>query len=301
MLRCHAYPESLDFLSIPGPQLGPRYSIQMNNALNSSLVRKFIMAATGGALFLFVVGHLIGNLQVFGPPELINHYAHFLQSKPLLVWGARLGLLAMVTLHIITAAQLTAQNQEARPVGYAGGGAYGAEWKSRYMLMSGVVIAAFILYHLAHFTVRLSAINGVGDFTKLTTVLDGQIVPDVYAMMILGFQVWWVSLFYLIAQALLFIHLGHGLTAMFQSLGFRNHVWVPRVQFFAKAASIAIFIGYAMIPASIYMGVVGAEYTEKAKLQLTSSRNLQIQEAAKEITEMLSRELKESTKKEVAK
>src|SRR6187551_1579305 len=108
----------------------------MNNVFNSSLVRKFVMAATGAALFLFVVGHLIGNLQVFGPPELINHYAHFLQSKPLLVWGARLGLLAIVTLHIITAAQLTVQNQNARPTGYAGGDSYGSTWQSRYMLMS---------------------------------------------------------------------------------------------------------------------------------------------------------------------
>jgi len=226
------------------------------------------MAATGGALFLFVVGHLIGNLQVFGPPELINHYAHFLQSKPLLVWGARLGLLVIVTLHIITAAQLTAQNEAARPVGYAGGDAYGSTWQSRYMLMSGIVILAFIIYHLAHFTVRLPGINGVGDFTQFKTVLDGHTVPDVYAMMILGFQVWWVSLFYLVAQALLFIHLGHGLAAGCQSLGFRNHIWWPRIQFFAKAASIAIFIGYAAIPVAIYTRMVGAEYADNVRAEL---------------------------------
>ena len=240
----------------------------MNNVFNSSLVRKFVMAATGAALFLFVVGHLIGNLQVFGPPELINHYAHFLQSKPLLVWGARLGLLAIVTLHIITAAQLTVQNQNARPTGYAGGDSYGSTWQSRYMLMSGIVILAFIIYHLAHFTVRLPGINGVGDFTQIKTVLDGQTVPDVYAMMILGFQVWWVSLFYLVAQALLFVHLGHGLAAMCQSLGFRNHIWWPRIQFIAKAASIAIFVGYALIPASIYMRLVGADYADKVRAEL---------------------------------
>jgi hypothetical protein len=116
------------------------------------------------------------------------------------------------------------------------------------MLMSGLVILAFIVYHLAHFTIRLPGINGVGDFTKLTTELHGQPVPDVYAMMILGFQVWWVAAFYLIAQALLFIHLGHGISSAFQSFGFRNHVWWPRIQFLAKAASTAIFVGYALIP-----------------------------------------------------
>ena len=62
----------------------------------SSLGKKFVMAGTGALLFLFLIGHLVGNLQIFGPPELINQYAHFLHSKPLMVWGARLGLLAIV-------------------------------------------------------------------------------------------------------------------------------------------------------------------------------------------------------------
>ena len=177
---------------------------------------------------MFVIGHLVGNLQVFGPPELINNYAHFLQSKPLMVWGARLGLLAWWRCTLPRRCNSRWQNKEARPVGYAGGGAYGSTWQSRYMLVSGIVIAAFILYHLAHFTVLLPGINGVGDFSQLKTVLHGEPVPDVYAMMMLGFQVWWVALFYLVAQALLFIHLGHGLASLFQTLGLRNHVWWPR-------------------------------------------------------------------------
>lgn len=226
------------------------------------------MAGTGVLLLLFVTGHLVGNLQVFGPPELINQYAHFLQSKPMLVWGARLGLLAIVALHITTAAQLSTANKAARPVGYAGGDAYGSTWQSRYMLMSGLVILAFIIYHLLHFTVRLPAINGVGDFTQIKTVLHGETVPDVYAMMILGFQVWWVAAFYLIAQALLFVHLGHGISSAFQSFGLRNHIWWPRLQLLAKVVSLAIFIGYAAIPTAIFLRVVGAEYSEKAKHSL---------------------------------
>ncbi|MFO1512301.1 MAG: succinate dehydrogenase cytochrome b subunit [Verrucomicrobiota bacterium] len=247
--------------------------------LRSSLGRKFVMAGTGVLLFLFVVGHLVGNLQVFGPPELITTYAHFLQSKPLMVWGARLGLLVLVALHITTAIQLSAANKAARPVGYAGGEAYGSTWQSRYMLMSGIVILAFILYHLAHFTARLPAINGVGDFTKLKTVLHGDTVPDVYAMMILGFQVWWVAAFYLIAQALLFIHLGHGISSAFQSFGLRNHVWWPRIQLLAKVVSIAIFLGYASIPAAIFLRIVGSEYAEKAKHTLVESATTTAQEA----------------------
>lgn len=238
----------------------------------SSLGKKFVMAASGAVLFLFVVGHLVGNLQVFLGPEPINRYGHFLKSVPELLWGVRLFLLLCVTLHIITAVQLAVMNKAARPVDYAGGSAYGSDWKSRYMLVSGLVILAFIVYHLVHFTAMLPSINGVGDFRKLETTLPGGVeTHDVYAMMVLGFQVWWVTLFYLVAQALLFIHLGHGVAAMFQSLGLRNHVWAPRIQMLAKAASIAIFIGYAVIPISIYMRVVGSDYVEKKKFELQSA------------------------------
>lgn len=237
----------------------------VSGILNSSLGKKYIMAGTGALLFLFVIGHLVGNLQVFGPPELINNYAHFLQSKPAMVWGSRLGLLAIVGLHIWSAVQLSVANRAARPVGYHDSEPYGSTWQSRYMLVSGLVIAAFIVYHLAHFTALLPGINGVGDFSKLKTVIHGEEVRDVYGIMILGFQVWWVAAFYIVAQALLFIHLSHGLAAMFQSFGLRDHVWWPRIQLFAKGASIAIFIGYAAIPATIYLRAVGADYAEKVK------------------------------------
>lgn len=229
------------------------------------------MAATGALLFLFVVGHLIGNLQVFGPPELINRYAHFLKSTPEVLWVVRLGMLTLVALHIVTAIQLSAANKAARPVGYAVADAYGAKWQSRYMLVSGLVILSFVIYHLAHFTALLPGINGVGDFSKLKTVMHGETVHDVYAMIILGFQVWWVVLFYLVAQALLFLHLSHGIAAMFQSLGFRNYAWYPRIQCFAKLASIAIFVGYSLIPISIYMRLVGSDYAEKVKAEMKAA------------------------------
>ncbi|MBI5802039.1 MAG: hypothetical protein HZA92_15115, partial [Verrucomicrobia bacterium] len=161
--------------------------------------------------------------------------------------------------------------EAARPVGYAGKGAYGASKASQYMLPTGLVIAAFIIYHLAHFTALLPGINGVGDFSKLTTTLNRERVPDVYAMMVLGLQVPWVCLFYLVAQAMLFTHLSHGLSAMFQSLGFRDHVWWPRIQLFAKGASIALLIGYSIIPVAIYLRIVGSDYVERKKYDLKAA------------------------------
>jgi succinate dehydrogenase / fumarate reductase cytochrome b subunit len=239
---------------------------------NSSLGKKFLMAVTGIVLFAFVVGHLVGNLQVLGKPELINNYGHFLKSKPLLLWGARLGLLLAVGVHIAMAIQLSIENKAARPEAYAVKPTYGSTWQSRSMLMSGLVILAFIVYHLAHFTVLLKAVNGVGDFTQLEFTLPGGVVThDVYGMMILGFQVWWVVLFYLIAMGLLFAHLGHGLASMFQTLGLRNHVWWPRVQCLAKAVSIAIFVGYAIIPISIYTRIVGREYGDTIRHKLVTA------------------------------
>jgi len=240
----------------------------IDRLFNSSLGKKYLMAISGLALFGFIVGHLVGNLQVFGPPELINGYAHFLKSKPALIWGARLGLLAMVAIHIVTAVRLTMENKAARPVQYAKWKENGASKSSQYMIVSGSVILAFIIYHLAHFTVLLPFVNGEGDFTKLKTVYDGHEVADVYAMMVIGFQVWWVTLFYLVAQGMLFWHLFHGLSSMFQSLGLRSYSWWPVITKATKAVSIAIFIGYSIIPIAIFLRIVGSDYAEKARHQL---------------------------------
>ena len=246
----------------------------------STLGRKYVMALSGAVLFLFVVGHLAGNLQVLGSPALINTYAHFLQSKAGLLWGARLGLLCCVGLHIAAAISLSVDNKTARPQPYAVPAAYGSSRASRTMIVSGLVILAFVVYHLAHFTALLPGVNGVGDFHKLTTTLHGESVPDVYGMMVLGFQVWWVVLFYLVAQGLLFMHLGHGVAAMFQSLGLRDHHWWPRIAALARGASIAIFAGYAIIPIAIFLRVVGAEYAERARHQLAGATEIRSDPAA---------------------
>ena len=217
----------------------------------SSLGKKYLMALTGGGLFLFVIGHLLGNLQFFLEPTAINRYGHFLKSTPEILWPARLGLLAMVGLHIAAAVTLSAQNKAARPQRYEGATKpLDASLASRTMLMSGLIVLAFIVYHLLHFTVVLDSVNGAGfDFDELYEPNTGQ--PDIYAMIVCGFSVWYVALFYLIAVGLLCVHLGHGVAAMFQSLGLKNHVWGPRIDAFAKAASLALFLGYASIPVSV--------------------------------------------------
>src|SRR5215471_21129155 len=123
------------------------------NIFGSSVGKKFIMAVSGLVLFLFVVGHMAGNLQIFLGPEALNRYGHFLQTNPELIWPARLGLLLMVGLHIWSAAALSRENKAARPVGYAEYQPVGSSLASRTMLMSGLIILVFIVYHLLHYTV----------------------------------------------------------------------------------------------------------------------------------------------------
>jgi len=223
------------------------------NLFNSSIGKKIIMAITGCALFLFVIGHLLGNLQIFLGPEAINAYGHFLQSKQGLVWSARIGLLAMVLLHIWSAIKLAAENKAARPIGYADNPAPpAASYASRTMLMSGLIIGAFIVYHLLHFTVQVKAINFTGqDFLALHDLYGRH---DVYRMMVAGFSHWLVSGFYVLAMALLCLHLSHGVSAMFQSVGLKNNACGRMIDKFGKAVAWVIFFGYASIPIAILLG-----------------------------------------------
>jgi succinate dehydrogenase / fumarate reductase cytochrome b subunit len=224
----------------------------------SSVGKKFVMALTGGALVVFVIGHLIGNLQLFLGPETLNRYGHFLQSNKELLWSARLGLLACVVLHIVAAARLSAENKVARPVGYEGDpNPIAASYASRTMLMSGFIVAAFIIYHLLHYTMQVPGVNfSDQDFGGFH---DEKGRHDVYWMMIIGFQQPIVALFYVVAMALLCLHLSHGVEAMFQSLGVRLGCCPELPRRAAKWGAILIFVGYVSMPLAVLSGL-GREY-----------------------------------------
>src|SRR5882757_614261 len=134
----------------------------VSNIFSSSLGKKYIMALTGFVMFLFVLGHLAGNLQIFLGPEAINRYGHFLQSNPELIWPARIVLLLMVGLHIWSAVKLSLENKAARPIGYAEYQPVASSYASRTMLMSGLIVLAFVIYHLLHFTVQAQYVNFTG-------------------------------------------------------------------------------------------------------------------------------------------
>lgn len=240
----------------------------LGNLFSSSIGRKFLMAITGLVLVGFVIGHLVGNLQIFGHPDHINGYAHFLQSLGPLLWVVRLILLACVVIHVWAAVVLTIENKAAR-----GAEVYGVKrWiqasvASRYMRLTGFVVLAFIFYHLAHFTVgaagadtfktALPEYRMTDDFriAGFPVVMAGEEVHDVYSMVFLGFASPIVSLFYVIAIGLLTMHLWHGADSMFQTFGWRNSKWAPGLQRIVALLCIAYFLGNLAIPGAILSGV----------------------------------------------
>jgi|SRR5271169_3902181 len=206
--------------------------------------KKAIMAVTGFLLFGFVVGHLIGNLQIFLPPDKINHYAAALRSLPALLWGARITLLLAVGLHIWSSFELWLLQRDARPTKYIKKVNLHSNYASRTMLWSGPIIAAFVIFHLLHLT--FGTVHPGGPFEE----------HNVYNNVVTGFQVWPVSLFYIIAMIMLCYHLYHGLWSMFQSLGLSHPVYTPWLQRLAKVAAILIAVGNISIPVAVLAGFI---------------------------------------------
>ncbi len=221
----------------------------LSTLYDSTIGKKYVMAVTGMGLFLFVIAHMLGNLQLFLGANAVNAYAIFLKSKPVLLWGLRLGLLLLVVLHITAAVQLTLRNRAARPETYANSKAYKATYASRTLLLSGLLILAFIIYHLMHFTVGLVDPN----YLRLTDSLGRH---DVYRMTILGFSHPGISAFYIAAMALLCLHLSHGVGSSFQSLGLKNKTTGVVIDRFSKAAALIVFLGNSAMPLAVLAGIL---------------------------------------------
>ncbi len=217
-------------------------------AYRSSLGKKYIMAITGLLLFLFVIVHMLGNLQVYIGRDAMNAYAALLKSKPALLWTARAGLLILAVLHIWSALQLAAENRAARPQPYAEGKPI-ATFAARTILISGLIILAFIVYHLMHFTFGVTN----PEFMEMHDPLSRH---DVYGMVIHAFRNPWVSVFYIVSMALLCLHLSHGVSSIFQSLGIRRRSSLAAFNRFAQISAIVVFIGNCSIPISILAGWV---------------------------------------------
>ncbi len=204
--------------------------------------KKAVMAVSGLILVLFVLGHMLGNLQFFEGPEQFNKYSVLLRTLPEALWGVRIVLLIMVILHIVTTVQLALRKRQARPIGYAKRENTVSSYASRTMYWSGPILLAFVIYHLLDFT--------------WGTVNPDYVEGDVYHNVIASFSHPVISIWYIFSMLLLALHLRHGAWSMFQSLGVAH----PRHNDLLKKAAIAfaliIFLGFISIPVSVMTGLV---------------------------------------------
>lgn len=239
----------------------------LRNLFGSTIGRKLLMAASGLVLIAFVTGHLAGNLQLFEDPDRINGYAHFLQSLGPALWAVRIFLLACATVHVWAGTVLALEDRRARgDQPYAVKTWIQATISSRYMRWTGFVVLAFILYHLAQFTVgaaqpatfkeNLPHYTMKGDYhvLGLTVVRAGTDVLDVRSMVILGFKKRVVALFYIIAVGLLSLHLLHGADSLFQTLGVRSSRWARGLKVVVALFCAAYFLGNLSIPGAALLG-----------------------------------------------
>ncbi len=218
--------------------------MQRGTLLDSSIGRKAIMAVTGLLLYGFVVGHMIGNLQIYLGPEAINHYGVFLREflHGAGIWIARGGLLVAVALHIWAATTLTLSNWAARPVGYRQWQPRESTYASRTMVWSGPILAVFVLYHLAHLTWG----NANPDF------IEG----DVFHNVVVGFANPYASAFYILAMLALGLHMYHGFWSMLHTLGLSHPRWDRVRRGFSLALAGVVVLGNISIPLAVLSGIV---------------------------------------------
>ncbi len=215
----------------------------------TSIGRKLLMALSGLLLVLFLTAHLLGNLKVLQGPEAFNAYAAWLQGHPVL-WVMRLGLLLVFALHTGLGIHLALANRAARPSGYAHPASIQMSLAERHIALSGVVVLAFVVYHLLHLTF------GAVDPTHSARLVDAQGRADVYARVVTGFRNPWLAASYLLALLALAAHLTHAVRSALQTLGASHESHQAVIELLARAVPAALVVGFAAIPLLALLGVL---------------------------------------------
>lgn len=216
------------------------------NPLGTLVGKKILVAITGLFMLLFVIMHLIGNLQIYAGPEAINEYAAFLASIPKIVWLFRITMILAIIMHIWLTISLTKTNCQARQEKYFI--PLKTSFFAKTMIWSGLTVLAFIIYHLAHYTLCMVR----PEFALLS---DGYGRHHVYNMIVMGFSSPLVSLFYIVAQILLASHLSHGIASSQRTLGL-SMISYEKMQIIGISISILIALLYVSIPLSVLVGIL---------------------------------------------
>jgi succinate dehydrogenase / fumarate reductase, cytochrome b subunit len=212
--------------------------------------KKVVMAVTSVVLIGFVIVHMLGNLKIFSGPNEINAYSRFFREvgSPVLgygqlLWLVRIILLISVTLHVTAAIQLTRMSWAARPIGYRVKRDIETTWDARTMRWSGVLLVAFVIFHLLHLTGGVVGFRA-GQFKDLA----------VYQNVVAAFAVWPVALFYILAMGALCLHLSHGIWSMLQTLGWSTARNEAALKILSRVIAIVVFVGFSSVPVTVMSG-----------------------------------------------
>jgi len=225
-------------------------------ARGTTVFLKLIMATTGIVFIGYVLLHMYGNLKIFSGQEAFDAYAEGLRSfgKPLLpqgglLWIVRLVLIASIVGHVYAALTLWSRANGARTQRYAVRKAVGVGLASRTMRWGGVFLLLFVIWHLFHFTIGKPALN--------PDVPASEVAESPYVMVVASFQLWWMTLLYLVALVALGLHLMHGVFSAQQTLGWtQSAAAYARARLIAPVIAAVVVIGFALPPLAILFGLV---------------------------------------------
>jgi len=219
-------------------------------ALNSQVGRKIMTGITGIGLMLFLIGHLVGNLTIFGNSEAFNIYTYTLESLGPLLYVIEAGLAFFFLYHAILGISIWRQKKKARPEGYdtyrSKGGPSHQSLASRSMIISGTVILVFLVFHIWHFKF------GPTKTIALETVGASE-ARDLRALVVTEFQKPLIAFGYIFVLALAILHLAHGAWSAFTSLGMKHGETSRKVQIGAYIFAIVLMLGFIFIPLYIFL------------------------------------------------
>ena len=204
------------------------------------------MSLTGLFLILFLIVHLVGNLQLLADDggKSFNIYARFMSHNPF-IKVISIGLYAFILLHTIQGLILWSANRKAKGMTYKGGRVAGATWASKNMAMLGVLIFAFLCIHMGDFWVKMRFTD---QLAMVTYPGQTEAVQDIYSRVNIAFQQIWIVAIYVIGMIALGIHLAHGFQSAFQTLGANHRKYTPAIKAIGWIYSILIPVGFAIIP-----------------------------------------------------
>jgi succinate dehydrogenase / fumarate reductase cytochrome b subunit len=216
----------------------------------STVGRKILVAISGQLMVLFVIAHLLGNSSIFIPGG-INAYAEHIHALPPLVWAIRIVMLASLIIHLYFGIQITLENRAAKPISYAVGKQLKASFSSKNMIWTGLLLMAFIIFHLLHFTVRV-----MPDVASRLSSLSAGTSFDVYSMVVGSFRHGAIAALYIAAMVVLFLHLNHGIQAFFQTMGWNSDRTLPAISKAGRTIAVIFLLGYSSIPVFILFRIL---------------------------------------------